>query len=298
MSFSEFGFISQLPKLPAKGLLLGIGDDAALIQDAQPWAVSTDALAEGRHFLSTDSPELIGRKVAAVNLSDMAAMGCQPRFFLLNLHLSPDWANTDKVQAFMRGFLNLLHQYETVLIGGDTVTSCGGGLQVSGTIMGTPFGKRAILRSGAQCGDLIAVTGALGGSFPHRHLSFTPRVDWSRQLCTSAQINALMDLSDGLSQDLGHICDASGVGAELDLWKIPIHEDAKNNAEPCSAALSDGEDFELLFTLPEDHLKNCPSEVQYTVIGRCTAQAGQINAHWRPNDPWFPLERKGFKHDM
>lgn len=298
MSFSEFGFIAQLPKCSAKGLLLGIGDDAALIQDNQVWAVSTDALAEGRHFLSSDAPELIGRKVAAVNLSDMAAMGCQPRFFLLNLHLSPDWANTEKVQAFMRGLLDLLRQYNTVLIGGDTVTSCGGGLQVSGTILGTPFHHRAILRSGAQCGDLIAVTGALGASFPHRHLSFTPRVDWSRLLCQSSQIHALMDLSDGLSQDLGHICDASGVGAELDLWKIPIHEDAMNRAEPLTAALSDGEDFELLFTLAEDQLNNIPREVKFSVIGRCTGQSGLINARHQPHDPWFALERRGFKHDI
>jgi thiamine-monophosphate kinase len=297
MSFSEFGFISKLPRPPAPGLILGIGDDAAIVQDSQPWAISTDALAEGRHFLGSDSPYDIGYKIAAVNLSDMAAMGCQPRFFLLNLHLSPDWADQAKVQELMGGLLDTLKQYNTTLIGGDTVTSCGGGLQASGTILGTPFSHKAVLRSGARSGDLIGVTGALGGSFPNRHLRFTPRVKWSQLLCTAVDVHALMDLSDGLSQDLGHICDASGVGAELDLWKIPIHRDAQGKNNPLDAALSDGEDFELLFTIDKKDLAKIPPEVIFTIVGRCTSDQGILTAREHPEGEAFSLERKGFKHD-
>ena len=107
----------------------------------------------------------------------------------------------------------------------------------------------------------------------------------------------MMDLSDGLSQDLGHICDASHIGAELDLWKVPIHSDAQNKSDPLSAALSDGEDFELLFTLAEDQIEHIPSCINYTIIGRCNQDIGQIKARRHSSEAFTPLERKGFKHD-
>jgi thiamine-monophosphate kinase len=300
VSFKEFDFIRQLKRPSAENLLLGIGDDAALIQSPKPWAISTDALAEGQHFLATDSPALIGQKTASVNLSDMAAMGCQPRFFLLNLHLSDEWANTERVAELMSGLQAQLERFKVTLIGGDTVRSKGGGLQLSGTILGTPFSEQAILRSGAQAGDLVCVTGALGGSFPHRHLSFTPRVEWCRQICERITPTAMMDLSDGLSQDIGHICDASGVGANIELSSLPIHADASAQhvirEDRLNSAMSDGEDFELLFCICPQDRERLPEDVPVTVIG-CMTQDKDLLARNTASDPWSALERRGFSHD-
>jgi thiamine-monophosphate kinase len=300
-NFKEFDFISKIPRLQAPHLSLGIGDDAAVFQGQGPWSISTDALAEGQHFLSDDDPFLIGQKTASVNLSDMAAMGCQPKFFLLNLHIDDNWANPEKLSQFMQGLQSQLQKFETVLIGGDTVRNKGGGLQVSGTILGQPFCSAPILRSEAQAGDLICVTGQLGGSFPHRHLRFEPRVHLSKIICEQLQPTAMMDLSDGLAQDLMHICKASQVGARIRAQNIPVHPDLdtqdKTQKQRLNAALSDGEDFELLFCIsPNTNLKDL-SDLQISVIGKITNHPDEYLIQWDQKQDHVPLEPKGFSHD-
>ena len=201
----------------------------------------------------------------------------------------------------MSGLQKQLERFHVTLIGGDTVRSKGGGLQLSGTILGTPFTDHPILRSGAQAGDLVCVTGALGGSFPHRHLSFTPRVHWCKKICEHLIPTAMMDLSDGLSQDIGHICDASGVGIKLELDRLPIHKDAMDqhphdSQAQIQSALSDGEDFELLFCIRPQDRDALPNDVPITLIGQVTEDK-QLLARNDERSPWVTLERRGFSHD-
>lgn len=301
MSFKEFEFISQLPKASHPFLSTGIGDDAAVFQGSFPWAISSDALAEGSHFLSEDDPYEIGQKTASVNLSDMAAMGCEPCFFILNLHVGSTWTETQKIERFMAGLLDRLKSFNVALIGGDTVRSKERGLQVSGTILGKPYGQGPILRSTAQVGDLICVTGALGGSFPKRHLVFEPKVNMAKEICQRITPHSMMDISDGLAQDLSHICRLSCVGARLELEHIPIHVDAlEHHRGDCSralqAALSDGEDFELLFTIAPEDVAKIPSELNVSVVGHICAE-NKLEARSNSEAPWLPLEPKGFSHD-
>jgi thiamine-monophosphate kinase len=295
-SFSEFDFIDALPRQMGKGCSLGIGDDAALF-GSPPWAISSDALSEGRHFLNTDEPEAIGKKTAAVNISDMAAMACEPRFMLLNLHLGSSWRDASKCDAFMKGFLSELARFNVSLIGGDTVSSESEGLHCSATVIGSPMAQTPVLRSGAKVGDVIAVSGPLGGSYPKRHLQVEPRVAFAKALVSAVNVHAMMDISDGLSQDIGHILDASRVGALLDLASIPLHQDTLDGEDLVQSALSDGEDFELLFTLSAQAFEKASKILPLFPIGRIVSGAGQLRARVDARAPYRPLERSGFRHD-
>lgn len=293
--FREFDFIKSLTSKAARGLDLGIGDDAALIKASEQWAISTDSMVESSHFSSGDSPRKIAQKLVRINLSDMAAMGCEPRFFLLNLHFSKSW-NLDQLNEFKSGLLEELKQRNLSLIGGDTVSVSEGPIHLVGTILGQPYLEKAITRSGAQEGDDIYVTGFLGGSFPNRHLSFEPRNQWSHELCLNAQPNAMMDISDGLFQDLGHILDASEVSAKIELDEIPIHSDLKHHPEALNKALSDGEDFELLFTLAPEKSTKIPSSVHHKKIGKVITGKGEIFAKKKADLEYIVWPRLGFEH--
>lgn len=293
---NEFEWIRSLSSNVKNELKLGIGDDAAVFQGSSPWCISTDSLVENSHFLPEDSPEVIAQKLVRVNLSDMAAMGCQPKFFLLNLHMNASWSKA-KLEAFKSGLLSELKQWNVELIGGDTVSAKSGPLHLVGTILGQPFHQNPITRSGAKVGDLIYVTGALGGSFPKRHLQFTPRLEWSEMLCLHAYPNAMMDISDGLLQDLGHILDQSQVAARLNLDDVPIHDDLTEHPEALSKALSDGEDFELLFTLPPERAQQIPPQVNAHPIGVITEGQGEIFARESKSEPYRAWPRLGFEHN-
>lgn len=294
--FNEFTWIDSLPQSSKPELKLGIGDDAAIFQSSEDWAVSTDSLIEGSHFNPSDKPFNIAKKLVNVNVSDMAAMGCQPKFFLLNLHLSPNW-NEKQLNEFKDGLIKTLQNWDIALIGGDTVTCKEGPTHLVGTILGQPYSKNAILRSGAKLDDDIYITGELGGSFPHRHLTFEPRLDWSKELCLSCSPSAMMDVSDGLLQDLGHILDESRVSAELELEVVPIHQDAMSNTEPLINALSDGEDFELLFTLPASQSNLLPKNIPVTKIGKIISGESEIFARKFKTDPLKVWPRLGFEHN-
>ncbi|MBF0198167.1 MAG: thiamine-monophosphate kinase [Planctomycetes bacterium] len=297
MAFQEFKWISELKTQPHPLLSLGIGDDCALFGGVDQWSVSTDSMVEGTHFLARDDPFQVGRKLVNVNLSDMAAMGCQPDFFLLNVHVPEDYPN-ENLYLLKEGMQEALTRFSCSLIGGDTVTFKKGPLSLVGTVIGHPFKEAAILRSGAKTNQLIAVTGALGGSYPTRHMSFEPRLQWSKALCQAGVPQAMMDISDGLLQDLGHILDASGVGADIDLDNVPIHSDVPSGSNALKAALSDGEDFELLFTLDKSDIENIPNAIDYTVIGVITPESGVLRGRDHSKCPFKLLSRLGYSHDQ
>jgi len=254
----EFGWIEWIKKKAGKAPSgwVGIGDDAAVIPSgsARNWILSTDTIVEGIDFDRRVTPAQAGRKALAINLSDMAAMGAAPQAFLMTLGIPSSWKRDKKLKLFLKGLFNLAKEYRVVCVGGDMTSArqffCGI------TVWGKPAGKKAILRSEARPGDLILVTGALGGSIKQKHFSFTPRVREGQWLAQRGYPNAMMDVSDGLAQDLSHLLRASHVSAHLNLECVPLARHARN----LTSALSDGEDFELLVTVSRNKIAKLLSE--------------------------------------
>jgi thiamine-monophosphate kinase len=271
MALSEFELIDRFFRRPARHAILGIGDDAALIAPTPgcELAVSVDMLVAGRHFFADADPEALGHKALAVSLSDMAAMGSRPRWALLAGAL-PD-ADPVWLAAFARGFFALADAYDVDLIGGDTTK---GPLNVCVTILGEAPAGQALRRSGARAGDAIYVSGRLGDAAlalaHHRGrimltadelahcdrtlLRPTPRVALGERLRGLA--SAAIDISDGLTGDLGHLLDASGVGATVELAALPRSPvldhrlDGKERALALECLLAGGDDYELCFAAP------------------------------------------------
>lgn len=228
-------------------VLLGIGDDAAILRPpkARQLLFTTDMLIEGRHFhLKDAAPFEIGRKAMAVNLSDIAAMGGRPTHAVAAVGL-PSKLTVSFVKELYRGMEETARNFGAALVGGDTNQS--DLLVLSIALLGEAIGPRgAVRRSGAKPGNAIFVTGRLGGSYASKkHLNFIPRLKEAEHLVKKYKPTAMMDLSDGLSADLAKLAAASRVGAVLAEDALPSA--VKKNST--KAALSDGEDFELLFTL-------------------------------------------------
>lgn len=308
---NEFSFINYLKKkMPgARRVALGIGDDAAVwsLTPGKQLVVSTDVIVENVDFrVNETSPEKIGRKALAINLSDMAAMGASPTAFVITLgkprYISPSW-----LKRFYTGMLRLAKSYGVVCVGGDFSVSKE--FFASVTIFGEVAPQQFVKRSGAMAGDWIAVTGRLGGSILRHHYDFTPRVREGLFLAKKIRPTSMIDISDGLIQDLSHILKASKVGAVLDLEKIPVSSDARkitkgDGSKALECALSDGEDFELLFTvsswgkmmLEKNWRKKFP-QVPLTWIGEVQGKAPRIS--WRRDGKWVAmpqLSQKGFSH--
>jgi len=256
---NEFELISRLTRsLPTNpSVVLGPGDDCAVLDLGLPDRLvlfKTDAVVEGIHFTRDTAPEKIGRKALARCLSDIAAMAGTPNSALVTIAL-PRTFDPGYVEAIYVGLNDLARQHGVAIVGGETTTNPGGTL-ISVALLGfVPRGK-GILRSGAEPGDAIFVTGELGGSLAGKHLEFEPRLAEARWLAQNFAVHAMLDVSDGLAGDLQHILTASRVGAELNAPSIPISREARRAAKVGSAAkpallaaLTDGEDFELLFTL-------------------------------------------------
>lgn len=283
---------------------VGIGDDAALLVPTlgEEVIVTTDMLMDGRHFLvGQAAPELIGRKALAVNLSDIAAMAGRPLAAFISWAL-PRHGGRELAQSLYSGIADLAQTFDVAIAGGDT-NSWDGPLVISITLVGETVGGRRILRSGARPGDWIFVTGPVGGSLlSGRHLMLTPRVREALDLTQRVQVSAMLDLSDGIASDLRHILSQSGVGATLDADSIPIHADvdhALSNTERLRRALTDGEDFELLFTTsPADGellLDHSPREWKPIRIGVIDHQPG---CRWRLNGKTESLPRGGWEHTI
>jgi thiamine-monophosphate kinase len=309
----EFGLISRLQsrlKYRSSQVIKGIGDDCAVLSlnNGNYQVMTTDALVETVHFnLKTHTPEQLGWKTLAVNISDIAAMGGEPKFAVLSLGI-PNSFPVDFLDRFYKGLNQASVKYKVALVGGDTVSSPKH-LFINLALLGETRKKKVFVRSGARPGDRIFVTGTLGDSAlglkilesPRKkwkgsetlrkkliqsHLKPEPRVEVANWLARSKfKVTSMIDISDGLTQDLGHILKAGKVGAELSEAELPISKPlAKysliNGLQALELALSGGEDYELLFTLaPEDVISLgiesiTKADQPVTQVGVITAKRG------------------------
>jgi thiamine-monophosphate kinase len=275
---------------------------------------STDLLMEGVHFLREESsPEDVGWKAAAVNLSDIAAMGGSPVATFLSIALPKD-AQGEWAEKFIAGYAQISRQYNVPLLGGDTTSSLRD-IAINVGVMGKCPAGKALCRDGARVGDTVYVTGPLGDSagglqvilkgiergtkesvLVERHKRPVPRVVEGKALRETGLVGAMMDISDGIASDLRHILKASGVGAEVDLAKLPISEELASTCkkygwDAFELAAGGGEDFELLFTAPAE----IASMLDFPVypIGKIVAGNELL---WMHNGAESDFEAMGYKH--
>lgn len=310
---SEFGFIDHIRRrfadLPTNGFE-GIGDDCAVLPlaDGDALVFTADLLVEGVHFLRhATSARDLGAKALAVNLSDVAAMGARPVATLLSVALPSD-ATGDWAEEFMEGYRTLSERYGAALVGGDT-TASQNGITINVTAIGRTAAGRIKRRSAARPGDRIFVAGKLGASGAGLHDILdgrpdTPLADAHR--CPEPQVaegiwfgeqpsvHAMMDLSDGLASDIGHILDRSGVGAEIDLEAIPVATGADLHTAACG-----GEDYKLLLTVAPESADALAAafETRFGTplypIGRIVAQPELV---WLRGGVPLTLDWHGFEH--
>jgi thiamine-monophosphate kinase len=307
---NEFELIGRLTRSLAtnKSVVTGAGDDCALLDLGLPDKLvlfKTDAVVEGVHFTAGAPPEKIGHKALGRCLSDVAAMAGTPVAALVTLALPREF-DANYVEAIYAGMNTLARRHDVAIVGGETTLSPGG-LLISVALMGVVPRGKAVLRSGAEAGDAIFVTGELGGSLAGKHLDFEPRLAEAQWLVREFAIHAMLDVSDGLAGDLRHLLKASRVGAELLSASIPISRAAKlaarthpSDKTALLAALTDGEDFELLFTVAArdavpliDAWKKQYPKVALSCIGKIIANEG---IHLRDKAGVRPLTAEGYAH--
>lgn len=229
----------------SRDVVCGPGDDCAVIGHvgSKVWGLlKTDCVIEGIHFRASENAQKIGWKALARTISDIAAMGGRPMHALITLAISPS-AEMKRAVDLYSGIKKCAEKYGVAIVGGETARSPGP-MFISVALSGEVERRLCVFRSGGKPGDLLFVTGRLGGSLAGRHLTFEPRVEEARWLSRHFQLHAMMDLSDGLGADLPRLADASQCGFRLDEAALPLNP-------RCTAreALSDGEDYELLFAL-------------------------------------------------
>ncbi|MEM1226681.1 MAG: thiamine-phosphate kinase [Planctomycetota bacterium] len=262
---------------------IGIGDDAAVIDRVDGEGVQqiacADQIIDGVDFRSSEHAGCdIGFKAMAINLSDVAAMGGTPTAAIVTLALPIENA-TEIAGDVYEGILEAAGAFDIAIAGGD-LTTYDGPLAISVTLLGTVRGPW--LRSAAQVGDAVLVSGALGGSILGRHLRPEPRLELARQLRQHVDVHAAIDVSDGFSLDLDRLCAASGVGVEIESDRLPISDDAHELARSSGRsayqhAWSDGEDFELIVTMSAadaDRMNDTPLAAPLTRIGTVVSRTG------------------------
>lgn len=307
---NEFELIGRLTRsLPTnKSVVTGPGDDCAVLDlglSDRLLLFKTDAVVEGVHFTAETPPEQVGHKALGRCLSDIAAMGGTPNSALITLAL-PRKFDPGLVEKIYAGMSALARRHDVAIVGGETTVNPERTL-ISVALLGTVPRGKCVLRSGALAGDGIFVTGELGGSLAGRHLEFEPRLEEARWLTEHFSVHAMIDLSDGLAGDLRHVLKASHVGAELLGSAIPISRSARaaSKAEgsakpPLLAALTDGEDFELLFMVASrdavallDGWKRRFPDVKLSCIGKITPGEGVTI---RDKQGVRPLAAHGYIH--
>ena len=289
----EFQLIQRFtrPFLAGEGVRAGIGDDAAVLRPppGHDLVATVDAVVEGVHFDGTFSPEEVGWKALAVNLSDLAAMGARPLWALVAL-AAPSTADLRWLERVGRGIAGCARRHRTSVVGGNVTAASQTSLTV--TVMGVVRRGRVLLRSGARQGDLLVVSGTLGdaalGLTPGAAPSLRDRQRRPRPRLALGQgavgiARAAIDISDGLLQDLGHLCDASGTGARVEIDWLPLsrayRKATKGRADPHEEALSGGEDYELLLAVPPARLQSLRevalrAGVAVAVIGEVESKPG------------------------
>jgi len=283
---------------------VGPGDDCAVVNvDGKNVLLKTDAVVEGVHFTADTPPEKIGRKAIARPLSDIAAMGGRPSHAVVTVGLPEDFDET-RLKTIYRGAGEMGEQNGTYIVGGEITRNPV--LLISVSLIGHVETDRVLTRKGSRDGDAVFVTGELGGSIAGKHLDFDPRLAEARWLAEQFEIHAMIDLSDGLATDLRYLL-GDNLGAELLTPAIPISRAAKERARdnPAGksallAALADGEDYELLFTLPSkqavslhDDWKTAFPELPLHCIGKITSQPG---LHLRDDKGIQPFHAQGYDH--
>lgn len=270
-----------LPGLPGNpDLIVGPGDDCAavVIPGARDLVLlKTDCVAEDVHFLRSHDPARVGWKALCRPLSDIAAMGGLPTHALVTIFSPPDLA-ADYWTAFYRGMAKAARRFGVTIAGGE-LSRQPHGIAVSIALTGTVPKNQIVLRSGGQPGDLLFVTGKLGASLARHHLDFVPRIPEARWLASHSRPSAMMDLSDGLASDLPRLARASQCGFVVDYETLPLRKPAQ-----IPNALSDGEDYELLFSLPPRLAQKLPGlwksqfpKVPLTQIGNLTLSSTPLD---------------------
>jgi thiamine-monophosphate kinase len=319
---SEFEFLEELRRKfnrPDKRIVTGIGDDGAVIRPSarQELVVSSDMLVEDIDFkLDWITPQQLGRKALAVSLSDIAAMGANPVWSMTSLGIPKALWQEDFLKEFYQGWQDLASKHNVALVGGD-ISKTPDKLVIDSVVGGTVRKGRAVTRAGAKPGDQIYVSGALGGAAAGlrllqsgsertpaagkliaRHLRPEPRCQIGATLGELKIASAMIDLSDGLSSDLGHLCHESGVGARIFQDKLPVDRNlrALGFADEMELVLHGGEDFELLFTAPRrlrKDLRNKLAKLPVTEIGEIT-EGNKLEIEGP--DGIVELELGGYKH--
>ena len=351
---NEFDFIRRLraqtrSRQQSSRLSVGIGDDAAVIRQFsdRDFVLTTDLLVEGVDFHpQTTPPQLLGHKALAVSMSDIAAMGARPRWALASVGVSRDVWESNFKDDFFAGYLGLADRYSVTLAGGDV--SASRQIVIDSILVGEVTTGRAVLRSTAQPGDQIFVTGSLGGAAAglklielgarinqqaadgrrqelsesrpvgiaggpdshdddaiqallFRQLSPQPRVGWGIVLGEEHLATSMIDISDGLSSDLHHLCDESAVGAVIDAASLPLDENVvqlcgRRALDPLALALHGGEDFELLFTVAAENVARLPKTVDDVPISRIGEVTSQTAIRIQEKTREWDLEPQGFRH--
>lgn len=307
-------------------LIRGIGDDCAVLRRDKDtvWLVSVDTLVEDVHFdLAFHPPELLGRKTASVNISDVAAMGGRADFLLVSAALTTR-CSSEWIERFFHGLENVCRQYGVVLVGGDTVSSPAS-LMFSVTVIGSSPADRVICRSGAGAGDLVWVSNFLGEaaaglelckrygidmsavdpgfqSLVDAHLNPAARHSLGMKLAAGGLVSAMIDISDGLATDMAHICAESGVGAVIDVKRLPISDALRRAAtvlelSALDLALKGGEDYQLLFTAPasgQQEIMNIAASAGEVV--HCIGSCRQGDAVVVGNDGRRDISYQGYEH--
>ncbi len=328
-SIGEFGFIEKIRqslKTKDKSILSGIGDDAAIFKPTpgNELVFTTDMLVEGRHFdWKYMTPWQLGAKTMAVNISDCAAMGAKPTVAVVSLGIPKNYPVAN-LETFYDGMKSMGESFGAHIVGGDTVGS--DQFVVNVALIGEVEAGKALRRSGAKVGDALFVTGTLGDSaaglyalkhpsennpdaaamLVKRHLAPTPRFTVGRVLSTKRLASAAIDISDGLSSEVHHLCDESKVGAEIHEEALPLSPSlitycGTHGLNPLDLVLGGGEDYELLFSVPLTHISQVVQKVPgetgtpLKAIGRLVPAAKGVTLITRKGER-VPLKTKGFDH--